>query len=79
MGLSFQEYPHIRAIFVVGRPAKNEVEVNEKLAKEQTTYCDILQVDYIEHYNNNTFKSVHALNYLYRQEIIFQKTHLKQS
>ena len=65
-GFIFQYYPHIRAVFILGRPAIDEKRVNEKLEKEQCTYSDILQVDYIEHYSNNIFKSVHAFNYLYR-------------
>lgn len=34
---------------------------------EQKKFCDLLQFDYIEHYNNNTIKQLHAMQYLYQQ------------
>lgn len=60
-----REIPGVRAIFVVGRNKNvTDPQFQAKLQKEQDLYCDILQVDYVEHYNNNTLKSLHGLKYV---------------
>lgn len=65
----FQDYPHIKAIFLVGRPSPtNKSQAFQRhLEKEHAAHCDLLQFDYIEHYNNNTLKQLHAMQYLYQK------------
>ena len=57
----------MKAIFIVGRspPTKrNHEEIQTKIIEEQNQHCDILQTNYLEHYNNNTLKQLFALQYL---------------
>ena len=62
---ALQELPHIRALFVVGIPSGNDADnIQTKIEAESQLYGDILQVDYIENYNNNTLKSLHALKFV---------------
>jgi hypothetical protein len=43
--LNFQEYPHVKAIFVVGHPSGNKAErIQAKIELEHQKYGDILQV-----------------------------------
>ena len=54
---------------MVGRPplANKSQAFQRHLEKEHLAHCDLLQFDYIEHYNNNTLKQLHAMQYLYRK------------
>ena len=52
-----QENKYIKAIFVVGLPSGEKADIIQKrIEQEHKLYGDILQVDYIEHANNNTLK-----------------------
>ena len=52
-----REHTHIKAFFVVGIPSGEKAElIQKKIEKEHKFYGDILQVDYIDHANNNTLK-----------------------
>ncbi len=52
-----REHSHIKAIFVVGIPSgEKSATVQSRIEHEHELYGDILQVDYVEHANNNTLK-----------------------
>ena len=60
-----REQNHIKAIFVVGIPSgEKSAEIQERIESEHDLYGDILQVDYIEHANNNTLKTLNAFKYI---------------
>ena len=41
-----------------------------KVIAEQKKYCDLVQFDFIDHYNNITLKTVHIVKYLLDHPII---------
>ena len=49
-------------IFVVGRP--RDMGVQSGLGKESKMHGDILQLDFVDHYNNLTLKTVGLLKYV---------------
>ena len=49
-------------IFVVGRPKDQGLQVS--LAKESEMHGDMLQMDFVDHYNNLTLKTVGLLKYV---------------
>jgi hypothetical protein len=60
-----REQKHVKAIFVVGRPSGEKSDkIQERIESEHELYGDILQVDYVEHANNNTLKTLHAFKYI---------------
>ena len=60
-----QEQKHIKAFFVVGRVSGDKADqIQAMIQEEHETYGDILQVDYFEHANNNTLKTLHTFKYI---------------
>jgi hypothetical protein len=57
-----QEMPWIKTVFVVGTPTNNYEQA--KLEHEQQLYCDILQVDIVDHPYNETLKTMHFIKYV---------------
>ena len=56
-----REHSHIKAIFVVGIPSGEKSDaIQSGIESEHELYGDILQVDYVEHANNNTLKVRHS-------------------
>ena len=49
-------------IFVVGRPKDKGLQVS--LVKESQMHGDMLQLDFVDHYNNLTLKTVGLLKYV---------------
>ena len=49
-------------IFVVGRPKEKTLQAS--LEKEGRMHGDILQMDFVDHYNNLTLKTVGLLKYV---------------
>ena len=60
-----REQKHIKAFFVVGRVSGDKADqIQTMIQEEHETYGDILQVDYFEHANNNTLKTLHTFKYI---------------
>ena len=52
-------------VFVVGRPSKNDDEnLQVSLEEESKMHGDMLQLDFLDHYNNLTLKTVGLLKYV---------------
>jgi len=81
-----REYRHIKAIFVVGIPSGEKSDlIQSRIEREHELYGDILQVDYVEHANNNTLKvssnfskngHLFSLREIFEEFENFQKTYL---
>ena len=57
----------MKAIFIIARPppsSYNLTKIQEQIIEEQHQHCDLLQADYIEHYNNLTLKELYSFQYL---------------
>ena len=60
-----REQKHIKVFFVVGRVSGDKADqIQAMIQEEHETYGDILQVDYFEHANNNTLKTLHTFKYI---------------
>jgi len=60
-----KEFAEIQSFFVVGHPSGPKAsQIQERINAEHLLYGDILQVDFIEHPNNNTLKTILALKYI---------------
>ncbi|QQP37533.1 Hexosyltransferase, partial [Caligus rogercresseyi] len=56
--------PSARIIFIIGKSYLDPDNIPENLQKEIDTYGDILQVDFIDSYNNLTLKAVASLRFV---------------
>jgi len=60
-----KEIVEIRSFFVIGHPSgPKAARIQERIVKEHQIYGDILQIDFIEHPNNNTLKTILALKFI---------------
>ena len=54
-------YPEVKVIFLFGRSEKPSARETRELAKESEQNCDVIQLDFIDSYENVTLDTVFAL------------------
>ena len=62
-----KELRKVKVYHLVGTPAS--VQVSKKVQKEQKKYCDVVQVEVVDHYMNNTLKMVSLLKVVHLEMI----------
>lgn len=54
-------YPEVKVIFVFGRSEQPSARETRALAKESEENCDVIQLDFVDSYENVTLDTVFAL------------------
>ncbi len=78
-----RQFAEVKVINLLGR-RPDQPELEQQVVEEQKRFCDIVQMDFIDHYNNLTLKSVSALKFVlssrraHRRDTIFHTSEFFQ-